>query len=183
MEPNGELLDLLLEVQNLDRIPRLGYLLSGVSDPESVSEHTLHVAFLVWVVGEHIPNLDRLRAIEIAMVHDLAELRIGDFPRTASRYLPEGAKTTAEAAAVEEILAPLTPRMRALWEEYREAETVEARLVKSCDKLQMMLKVHLYESQGNQGLARFWDNPENFPDASFPLIEQLFKQLKDHRSS
>jgi len=44
MGPNSDLLDLLLEVQNLDRIPRLGYLLSGVSDPESVSEHTWHVA-------------------------------------------------------------------------------------------------------------------------------------------
>ena len=183
MRPNGELLDLLLEVQNLDRIPRIGYALSGVSDPESVSEHTLHVAFLVWVLGDHIPDLDRLRALEIAMVHDLAELRIGDFPRTASRYLPEGAKPAAEAAAIDEILAPLTPRMRALWEEYRNAETLEARLVKSCDKLQMMLKVYLYESQGSRGLARFWDNPENFPDGGFPLIEQLFKQLKERRSS
>jgi len=46
-----------------------------------------------------------------------------------------------------------------------------------------MLKVYLYESQGSRGLARFWDNPENFPDGGFPLIEQLFKQLKERRSS
>jgi putative hydrolase of HD superfamily len=183
MRPNGDLLDLLLEAQNLDRIPRLGYLLSGVSDPESVSEHTWHVAFLVWVLTESIPDIDRLRALEIALVHDLAELRIGDFPRTASRYLPEGAKQAAEAAAIEEILAPVPARMRHLWVEYQAGESREARLVKACDKLQMMLKVQLYESQGDKGLKRFWDNPDNFPDEDFPLIEQLFKQLKERRSS
>ena len=183
MGPNSDLLDLLLEVQNLDRIPRLGYLLSGVSDPESVSEHTWHVAFLVWVLTESIPDIDRLRALEIALVHDLAELRIGDFPRTASRYLPEGAKQAAEAAAIEEILAPLPARMRHLWVEYQAGESREARLVKACDKLQMMLKVQLYESQGDKGLKRFWDNPDNFPDEDFPLVEQLFEQLKERRSS
>ena len=182
MRPNGDLLDLLLEVQNLDRIPRIGYLLSGVSDPESVSEHTWHVAFLVWVLSESIPDIDRLRALEIAMVHDLAELRIGDLPRTASRYLPEGAKKAAEAAAIEEILAPLPARMRALWAEYQAGESREAKLVKACDKFQMMLKVQVYESQGDKGLKRFWDNPENLPDGGFPSIEQLFRELKERRS-
>lgn len=182
MRPNGDLLDLLLEVQNLDRIPRLGYLLRGVSDPESVSEHTWHVVFLVWVLSESISDIDRLRALEIAMVHDIAELRIGDFPRTASRYLPDGAKQAAEAAAVEEILAPLPARMRSLWAEYQAGESREARLVKACDKLQMMLKVQLYESQGAKGLRRFWDNPDNFPDGGFEVIEDLFTELKERRS-
>lgn len=181
MGPNSDLLDLLLEVQNLDRIPRLGYLLSGVSDPESVSEHTWHVAFLVWVLSESIFDIDRLRALEIALVHDLAELRTGDLPRTASRYLPEGAKQAAEAAAIEEILAPLPAKMQALWAEYQAGESREARLVKACDKLQMMLKVQLYESQGHEGLKRFWDNPDNFPDGGFRLIEQLFTKLKELR--
>ena len=181
MEPNENLLDLLLEVQLLDRIPRAGYLLSGVSDPESVSEHTWHVAFLVWVLGESIPDLDRLRSLEIAMLHDLAELRTGDLPRTASRYLPDEAKETAEAAAIEEILAPLPARMRELWKEYQIGETPEARLVKACDKLQMMIKVTLYERQGNEGVKRFWDNPTNFPDFGLPLIERLFTELRARR--
>lgn len=182
MRRNGDLLDLLLEIQNLDRIPRMGYLLSGIPDPESVSEHTWHVAFLVWVLSDRIPDIDRLRSLEIAMVHDLAELRIGDLPRTASHYLPEGAKDAAEAAAIEEILAPLPMEMRLLWKEYQAGETREARLVKACDKLQMMLKVQVYESQGGAGLSRFWENPDNFPDGGFPLIEQIFRELRERRS-
>ena len=65
MRPNSDLLDLLLEVQSLDRIPRSGYLLSGISDPESVSEHTWQVAFVVWVLSDSIPEVDALRALEI----------------------------------------------------------------------------------------------------------------------
>jgi putative hydrolase of HD superfamily len=137
---------------------------------------------LVWVLSESISDVDRLRALEIAMVHDLAELRIGDFPRTASRYLPEGAKQAAEEAAIEEILAPLPARTRALWAEYQAGESREAKLVKACDKLQMMLKVQLYESQGDRGLKRFWENPDNFPDEGFRLVEQLFGELKERRS-
>ena len=182
MRPNGDLIDLLLETQNLDRIPRMGYLLSGIPDPESVSEHSWHVAFLVWVLSGKISDIDRLRALEIAMVHDLAELRIGDLPRTASHYLPEGAKDAAEAAAIEEILAPLPAEARLLWREYQAGESREARLVKACDKLQMMLKVQVYESQGGRGLRRFWENPDNFPDGGFPLVEQLFMELRERRS-
>lgn len=182
MQPNVDLLDLLLEVQLLDRIPRVGYLLSGVSDPESVTEHTWHVAFTVWVLSESIPGIDRLRALEIAMVHDLAELRTGDIPRTASRYLPVEAKEEAEDASIEEILAPLPEKMRLLWREYRAGQTAEARLVKACDKLQMMLKVHLYEGQGHAGVTRFWENPANSPDLGFPVVEEIFTELKKRRS-
>ena len=40
MGPNENLLDVLLELQALDRVPRMGYLLRGVSDPESIAEHS-----------------------------------------------------------------------------------------------------------------------------------------------
>ena len=40
---NASLLDLLLELQTLDRVPRSGYFLRGISDCESVSEHTFHL--------------------------------------------------------------------------------------------------------------------------------------------
>src|SRR5262245_12902601 len=107
MITNATLLDLLLETQLLDRIPRSGYVLRGVVDPESVTEHSWHVLFLVWAVGGRIPEIDLPRAVEIALVHDLAELRVGDLPRTAAHYFPAGAKKAAEAAAMADVLAPL----------------------------------------------------------------------------
>ena len=170
MKANRTLLDLLLEIQMLDRIPRSGYVLRGVADPESVAEHTMHVLFLVWTLGMKIEGIDVSRAVEIALVHDLAELRIGDLPRTSSHYFPAGAKKAAESAAMADVLAPLPERARLLYDEYQEGTTPEARLVKACDKLQLMLKVTVYERWGTGALAEFWDNPDNFPDGGFPAV-------------
>lgn len=181
MRRNESLLDLVLELQSLDRLPRAGYVLRGVTDPESVTEHSWHVLFLVWALGRRLPEVDVGRAVEIALVHDLAELRIGDLPRTASRYFPAGAKNVAESAAMEEILAPLPPEARQLYAEYQAGSTPEARLVKACDKLQLMLKVAAYERWGAGGLAEFWDNPDNFPDGGFAPVRELFEELRRRR--
>ena len=181
MRPNLELLDLLLEAQTLDRVPRMGYLLRGVTDPESVTEHSWHVLFLVWALASRIDGVDRSRAMEIALVHDLAELRLGDLPRTAARYLPEGAKNEGETGAIAEILAPLPERARELYAEYEAGATPEARLVKACDKLQLMLKVTVYEGWGAHGLAEFWHNPDNFPDGGFAEVTELFEALRQRR--
>ena len=184
MRRNGSLLDLFLELQILDRVPRSGYVLRGVHDPESVTEHSWHVLFLVWTLGARSAGLDVTRAMEIALVHDLAELRIGDLPRVASRYFPAGAKKAAEAAAMAEVLAPLPERALALYEEYQQGVTPEARFVKACDKLQLMIKVLVYERWGTGALAEFWDNPENFPDGGpdgFPVVKELFEALRERR--
>jgi putative hydrolase of HD superfamily len=182
MKANRSLLDLFLEAQTLDRVPRSGYVLRGVAEPESVTEHTWHVLFLVWALGTRIEGLDIARAVEIALVHDLAELRIGDLPRTSSHYFPEGAKRTAEAAAMADVLAPLAERALPLYEEYQQGKTAEARLVKACDKLQLMLKVAVYERWGTGALAEFWDNPDNFPDGGFPAVKELFEELREKRN-
>ena len=183
MKANRSLLDVCLEIQMLDRIPRAGFVLRGVAEPESVAEHTLHVLFLVWALGPKIDGLDVSRAVEIALIHDLAELRIGDLPRTSSHYFPDGAKKAAESAAMADILAPLDERTRHLYDDYLHAETPEARLVKACDKLQLMLKVAVYERWGTGALAEFWDNPENFPDGGFPVVRELFEELRERRST
>jgi putative hydrolase of HD superfamily len=183
MKANQTLLDLLLEVQALDRIPRSGYVLRGVADPESVTEHTWHVLLLVWTLGPRIEGIDVHRAMEIALVHDLAELRIGDLPRTSSHYFPAGAKKEAEAAAMADVLAPVAERALPLYEEYQQGTTPEARLVKACDKLQLMLKVAVYERWGTGALAEFWDNPDNFPDGGFPAVRELFEALRERRGS
>ncbi len=176
---NASLLDLLLELQTLDRVPRSGYFLRGISDCESVSEHTFHLAMLVWLLAGEEPGLDRGHAVELALLHDLAELRIGDLPRTATTYLPADVKHAAERRAAADILAPADPRATALYAEYEEGASPEARFVRACDKLQLMIKVTVYESWGHRGLAEFWGNPANFPSSDFAAIERLFASLQE----
>lgn len=181
MRRNESLVDALLELQILDRVPRSGWMLRGVQDGESVSEHAFHVVVLVWALGRKVPGIDLLRALELAIVHDLAEVRIGDLPRTAARYLPPGAKHAGEEAALAELLAPVGERGIELYREYHARQTREARLVAACDKLQLMFKVTLYERWGAGGLGEFWQNPANFPDDEFAPVAELFAALRAAR--
>ena len=183
MARNESLLDVLVELQTLDRVPRMGYALRGITDVESVTEHSWHVQFLVWTLGDRIDEVDTLRAMELALVHDLAEVRTGDLPKTVSGFFPDGAKAAAEAAILHETLAPLPHRYRALHDEYSAAQTPEARLVKACDKLQLMIKVFVYEKWGATSLDEFWLNPANFPDGGFAPVRELFDQLKTRNTA
>ncbi|MFQ5351236.1 MAG: HD domain-containing protein [Thermoanaerobaculia bacterium] len=181
MRPNRSLLDSLLELQALDRLPRTGYALRGVDEAESIAEHGFHLGVLVWAVAPSVPEVDLARVLELALVHDLAEIRIGDLPRTAGRYLPEGAKAAAESAALAELLAPLGDRGPALFAEFEAGETREARLVRACDKLQLMIKVFVYERWGATGLGEFWDNEINFPRPGFAPVDELLEELHRRR--
>ncbi len=183
MANNETLLDLLVELQTLDRVPRMGYALRGVTDVESVTEHSWHVLFLVWTLAQQIPEVDTLRAMELAIVHDLAEVRTGDLPKTVADFYPEGAKATAETAILRQMFAPLPERAHQLHAEYAAAKTTEAKLVKACDKLQLMIKILAYERWGARGLDEFWVNPANFTDHGFKPVRELFDQLKIRRTA
>lgn len=177
------LIDLLLELQTLDRVPRMGFLLRGVDDPESVSEHSFHVAFLVWSLGEEISELDVSRAMAMALIHDLAEVRLGDLPRTTARFLASETKRAAEGSVVEDLTSPLGTRAVDLLREYQAGESREARLVKACDKLALMLKVVAYGQWRTGALAEFWDNPENFPTGGFAPVDRLFSLLRERAAA
>ncbi len=181
MRRNHSLLDVLLELQALDRVPRAGYSLRGVAEPESVSEHTFHTTFLVWTLAAEEPDLDRARVIELALVHDLAEVRTGDLPRTAAHYLPDGAKERAERAAARDLLAPLGARAEALVAEYQAAETREARFVAVCDKLQLLIKARVYETWGAKALGEFWDNLQDLTGDGFDSVDRVLEELKARR--
>lgn len=182
MHPNASRLDLFSELQALDRVPRMGYLLRGVANPESVAEHAFHVAFLVWALASEVPGLDSSRAVELALLHDIGEARLGDLPRTAGQYLPPGAKHDGERAAFAELTAPLGARSTALFDEYLAGTSAEARFVRACDKLQLMIKVAVYERQGSSGLGEFWGNSENFPTpGEFDVLDGVVAQLRARR--
>lgn len=176
------LLDLLLELQTLDRVPRSGYALRGIAAPESVSEHTFHLVFMVWALADEEAEIDRMRAVELALVHDLVEVRTGDLPRTVAHAFPDGAKAHAEAVIGGDLLAPLGARGIALFVEYQAKETPEARFVSACDKLQVRIKTRVYESWGARGLDDFWDGFEAWCEQlPFESLRKLGRSLAANR--
>ena len=67
------------------------------------------------------------------------------------------------------IAGMLPPGLAAVWEEMEAGASLEARIVKAADKLQMMIKAYQYGRQQRGFLEEFWLNPKNFDDRGVPL--------------
>lgn len=133
---------LLNEALGLKAVARAGWLRVGVGAPESVAAHGWGVAWLVLALCP--AGVDRGRALAIAVLHDLAEVRVGDL--TPHDPVSREEKRAREAAAMAELLRPLpnAAELLALWEEYESGSTAEGRLVKACDRLDMALQARRY---------------------------------------
>lgn len=150
------LLDALLALQPLHDLPRTGWILRGIAEPESVGDHTLSTAFVVLALGPRVePAIDVERALTLAVLHDVPEALTGDWPRTVSELLPSGAKRGVEERAGRRLLEPLSGHALERWQEYRDQATREARFARLCDRLQLGLRAVAYQRGGRTGLGEF----------------------------
>ena len=126
--------DLALLVDQLKDIERQNPLSTG-DRHERVAEHSWHVAMGVMMFHRESPEpVEVGRAVQMAMLHDLAELYVGD----AFAYGDEIADHhKRERLAMEKLRAgtqsPAVREIVDLWDEYEAQTTPEARLVKAMD--------------------------------------------------
>jgi len=134
---NAAILDFLAQAGRLKTTLRSAETAPGRF--ESVAEHSWSVALLTLLAAPDLPpGIDRLRLVELALVHDLGEAISGDVP--APLQTPGDDRTARErrdlATLTADLPADLQTRIRDLWEEYAAAETPEARYLKGLDKIE-----------------------------------------------
>lgn len=157
---------------NLKRTPRTGWVDIGVHQPESVADHTFRTAFLCMIYAD-MHALDTLKLLRMALIHDLPEAVIGDL-----MHSQKTAKTKQkEQNAIQSILdfLPETHRENylAVWNEYKEGKTKEAKAVRQLDKIEMALQAKEYEKMGtpNKSLERFINSAKDA--TAWPDLKQL----------
>ena len=166
------------QIHPLDRVPRAGYLLRGVPEPESVAAHSHFVSLLtLLVVDEHPDGFDGVKALSMALIHDLSEARLMDIPMPAADAYLRSAKNDAEQQIVEALFSGFPKRYGRYHRELIEGDSPEARLVRALDKAQMMLKILSYEREGRGCLDEFWHNPRNFADFGIEPVSELFDAI------
>lgn len=172
--PAARTLDALIAATALGRLPRTGWLLSGVAAPESVAAHSLGAALVALGLGERVdPPLDVQRAAVLALLHDAPEAVLSDIPRAGARGLPPGAKRAAEERAADLVLAPLSETARAAFAEYAAGSTREARFARLCDKLHMGVELVRLARAGSRGLGDFAETLGALDCAEFPPCAEL----------
>jgi putative hydrolase of HD superfamily len=181
------LVDLLLESATLKRTPRTGWGMRGVAHVESVADHSFGVAFVALALADALSEagrttLDLEKVLVMAVLHDLAEVRLTDLPTSAVRLIPGAVKSQAESSAVADLLAPLPAarRWQALWQEFEDRSSAEGRLVRDADKLEMMVQCLHYERAGSRGLDEFWQTTDRHR-WHYALSAELYDRLKAGR--
>ena len=181
-DPN--LLDLVkfLEISGiLKRTQRTGWVDIGVCAPESVADHTFRMAILCMLYADR-NNLDTSKMLKMALIHDLPEAIIGDLMPSQ-----KNAKTKKdEKDAICEILSLLPEKQKAeyyaIWMEYQQGETKEAKAARQLDKIEMTLQAKEYEKMGHdkKSLERFVNSAQQFTEWSDlkRLLECILEEKK-----
>lgn len=169
------MLDYLLHAYRLKEQPRNGWLLRGVEDPESVADHSWGTALLCLLFAERA-GVDRAEALEIALLHDLAEAEIGDIPnrvdaRDRTVDSEEKARLEARAMAALERRWPGGPSQTVVrrWRAYEDRDGDAARFVRDMNLLDMCLQALVYERDG-----RYDPRADRPVFAQHPHLDEFF---------
>ncbi len=139
----------LNEVGMLNRTPRSGFAFLG-SGEQSVAEHMyrmLHVAFILARMSQAEQPVDELHLTRLVMFHDLPEARTGDHNYVNRKYVAEHMDKLLADGARE---WPFGDEIVSYIREFEAAETLEARLAKDADQLELLLVLKEQGDLGNQ---------------------------------
>ena len=159
------MLSTLIELQRLKNLGRTGWTLRGLpAGTESVAAHSFGVTVTAMMLSDELAAqstvVDMERLLRMALLHDWSEARIGDLPKTATDYFGGDARKRAELVAFDDIVGGLDAGKRLyrqLYEDYEQRATLEARLVKAADVIDLLVQVLALERAGARGLDEFWE--------------------------
>jgi putative hydrolases of HD superfamily len=156
---------------------------------ESSAGHSWHVCLMIPIIAEKLNiKLDVQHAMEIALVHDLAERVLEkDFDSylLAMGILKEDDKNNSEKKEMDRIKKEFSfgEKIFSLWNEYEKCETKEAKFVKALDKLESHFHIINCGSSGDnvddgKHQATYADNAVKDFSELEPLLFSIKKELK-----
>ena len=171
-----KLVDFFIEVESLKKTYRYSTCPENVRD--SSADHSWKLAFMASVLGEEVEGVDLYRAVQICLVHDLAESITGDIDsyRIVLGEITKEQKHQMEEKAMNSIkdkLPDVGQKIYDLWEEFEEHKTPEAKYAQALDKIEAL--IHLL----NVGYIAREDNAEAELTAKYAdKAVKEFPQLK-----
>lgn len=195
------ILELILRVGKLKRMPRSGWVLRGVRNPETIAGHTFSLTLMAWIFSKKTTHkLDEEKLLKMALCHEICEIYAGD-TTPYEPILSQGKKVfkkwirfskkekrafflkdyKKEKKALQKLLFGLTLDLKkeiiGLWDEFKGNRTREARFLHQLYTMQTLLQALLY-----------WRKDKKFPIESWwewayeiisqPLALEFLKELK-----
>ncbi len=197
------ILNFLIEVGKLKRLPRRGWVINQIKNPESIAEHIFRSAIMVWILGYKKGGINIEKLIKIALIHDLCEIYAGDttpydsvlpknkkklrelmktWPRFSNYEKREQAikKYKKENKALKKLISKLPPKLKKeinkLWLDYEKGLTPEGRFFHQADRMENFLQAYEYwKKYKNPPLGPWWLWAREFFDD--PTLLEFMKVL------
>ncbi|CAM0116893.1 HD family hydrolase [Rhabdochlamydiaceae symbiont of Dictyostelium giganteum] len=148
---------------------------------ESVADHSWRMCLLLLVSAPYLtPQLDLLKALKMAIIHDIGEIIVGDlhaFQLMKNPILAQD-KKVKESLAMKKIVEPLGEEgieLLNIWNEFEANQSIEARAVNFIDKIEACI-------QHNEADIQTWtveeiEGIDEYFSALTP-IEPFYQEIK-----
>ncbi len=187
-----QVLDQLLILNRLKSMVRTGWVESKIVNPESIADHSFNVALLAFLLIDD-KQADRTKILKMALVHDLAEAITGDIVWQRGNEIDIDAKhrkDEAEINAIEQIMEAIRDldieknmkEVKDLFFEYMDQQTLEARLVKELDKLEMCIQaLDYYMDFPFEEIWSFMESARNYiwTEKGRMLLIEIERRIKE----
>ncbi|MDQ1772993.1 HD domain-containing protein [Labilibaculum sp. A4] len=140
--------NLLKQVEFIKEIDKIKYIqrktkLFNSDRHENDAEHSWHLAMMAIVLSEHAnEQIDVLKVLKMVLIHDIVEIDAGDIFIYDS--VKNHSNTKEELKAAKRIFGMLPTEQAqefiAIWEEFEEGETNEAKFAKAMDRFEPLLQ-------------------------------------------
>ncbi|MDT2682936.1 HD domain-containing protein [Enterococcus gallinarum] len=142
----------IVEADKLKSILRQSTLICNREQRENDAEHTWHLTLCAILLSDYVSSkepMDVLRVLKMLIIHDMVEIEAGDtYCYDEVGYQD---KEQREREAATNLFSTLPKEQydefMALWEEFEEMDTVEAKYASAIDRLQPVLQI--YYCDGN----------------------------------
>lgn len=162
MKKVDKIINFMRMLEELCLVKRDLLLYDGTTETDAM--HIFKLSFLVMLIAPYLKkDVDYTKMLELALVHDIAESKTGDYTAANQVTYPElkKEKQEKEAKAMEELKAmlplPLNHKINELYQEYENKKTIEAKIVSVLDKLEANLQANQYQD----GNVNYWKDCEN----------------------
>ncbi len=169
-------IEFLYEIGSLRNIPR-AWIQHLATDCASTLEHTLRVVFLALLIARKEGVRNEEKIIKMALVHDIVEARTADLA-----YVHKVYTHSDEARAARDQFAGTTfSDLEDVLKEYEKRASIEAKIVKDADNLDIDLELRELMDVGNvvakkkQPLRKFVRNKKLYTKAAKKLWDDIQK--------
>lgn len=169
----------LTELHALTKLPRIGWVLAGVQDPERVATHCYETAIIAYMLSRHLRDpVDLGKVLTMALFHEVGEVRLSDLPRRAAPYLRE-TKDQAETEIAKDVLDGVADDIHLILEEFHERKSLEARLTEAAEELQIIFASMLYAKERNGDMSEYRRDAAKYDSYGIEIAEKVAAVVRD----